>query len=266
MSVSLEDGTTGVFNFTPIRVVFSVPPTDVKLKLEPSVVGEVTVQGNELVFVPQEKFSPNTTYTLEIHWKDGERQLNFTSINEIAELYYTDFTGFELDQFPAGWLPFNPLDAADFKVVELAEASGGRALMGFDGGRANAHAVMPTVTLLHADSDILVETTVWLSTGEFTGVYLYHGQPTWPPYASIADVGKYFADENLRSYKLGVVFRLADQKVDVYVDYKPLMTGVDFRTSTPAGNLSYAVGLFFNGDGNSTDVYWGDIRISEIGR
>ncbi|MDD4518528.1 MAG: Ig-like domain-containing protein [Limnochordia bacterium] len=265
-SISVEDGATGVFNYRPIKVTFSAPPKNVDIRLNPSVEGRVVAEGNEVVFFPQEKFAPNTTYTLSIAWNDGGHEISFVSINEIAQLYYTDFTEYELGQLPVDWMPFAAKDAADFKVVELEAASGGRALLGFDGGSENAHLVMPAVSLSENTSDILVELTVWLSKGEFTGVYLWDAKPTWPPYASVADVGKYFADEELRAYRFATLFRLDDGEADVYVNDEVQMSNVGFRNTPAADLVDYTVGLFFNGNGNSTDVYWGDARISEVGK
>ncbi|MGI6164971.1 MAG: Ig-like domain-containing protein [Limnochordia bacterium] len=257
-----ENGASQVFNYTPIEIEFAAKPSDVDLKMTPAVDGEVTWQGNKLRFVPAERFQPKTTYNVTMSWDEGNYQFSFTSVDEIQELYYEDFGQYDLWMFPNDWIPFAEPDRANFAVVNFEPAANGRALRGLDGGKDHAHAVLPSFSLKDANNTILVESNVWLDSSEFTGVYLYDAKPTWPPYVSVAKVGKHFAGEELQPFGLTVLFRLKDKKADVFVNHRVLMSNIAFRTPPQDGLAEFAVGLYFNN--SSTDVYWTDVRIAEI--
>lgn len=257
------DNAQRVFNYTPIEVEFTERPEDVQLTIVPNVKGATKWENNELIFVPEEAYKSETYYEVTVSWGEDSYRFGFTTIQEVRQIWYDDFTTYPIWMFPMdNWTSFLPEDRADFAVVDFDQSPHGRALRGLDGGKDNAHALLPSFELEDAENSVLVEVNLWVSKTEFTGIYLWDGKPTFPPYANVGNLGRYYATDEMAPYTLTVVFDLKSHTADVYVNYRPLMKGVAFRTVPEAGHKFYAVGLYFNN--TSSDVYWTDIRVAEI--
>ncbi|MGI6166307.1 MAG: Ig-like domain-containing protein, partial [Limnochordia bacterium] len=103
IGVVVTQGATGVFNYAPIKATFSAEPEGVSVRTTPRVSGTTLFRGNRVIFVPGERYQPNTEYTVTFTWTEGEARVAFLSANEITEHYQTHFNEYQKGEAPHDW-------------------------------------------------------------------------------------------------------------------------------------------------------------------
>jgi hypothetical protein len=269
-SITPADGATGVFNYQPICVEFDAVPTDVTITLDPVVAGNITAEGSKVIFQPSEKYLPKTQYTVVVKWNGQSVEYRFTSVNELAEHYFEDFSTQMVGFFPFGWVTREgQFGIPNFQVVEFPQSASGKALRGFNGGVDHSEAYAPSFTMVNSNSRLLLELTVWLDGGAVWATYLHDAAKDWPPYLDIrGDLSTKAPSSELQRYKIMHIYNPSKQKFEVFLDYAPVNNSFtatkEFRGAPPVGKRDYQFAVYVRGSLTS-DVYWESIRIAELG-
>lgn len=145
-------------------------------------------------------------------------------------------------------------------------ASWGHALAGSDSGKEHVHLVMTSFTVSNRNNDILFESTVRRKDSIHIGAYLWNDLAQSPRYVGEERIVTQSSTGRFLPFTITLVFHLAEETMDVYINHVLIKEGKTFENLPPTGQLDYAISLYFHGAGHSGDVYWESVRVAKIGR